>query len=213
MSEGTATFPGEVDVTWSMGTARSECCKAIDGVTVRKRVLSVNVIDNGVDPMTAEDVAKLALYDATDPEDLTLDGAWEVITELPAGTAALQYIGFGGASYNYQAHNFGAAGVGNYEIHRGKGVFKVGWTAVPAWRAIDGPTARLEYRLALIPCYSWGVPSGSPTYTDVALDLAASPGTEDFEDPDWQPLLEPANGYLRDVDPGDAYSTQECLGD
>ncbi len=218
MSEFTFTPPGTIQRNIYNFPARSACCK-LDPAMIRRRV--VRVLLDG-DP--TRDPSKIALFESTDAADFAEedgDGIWDVLWDDDLDDAALVHtelappeIGeYLDANYFVQSPPEGDTGT------RAKGCYKLGWdrtiTPTPAWRAMDGDTVRVDWKI-------WeDSGTGFEELSTGFEDITIAPGASSVYQADWTDFPEPAAGTKQAIAyPGVwtfafaeyAYAGRECFG-
>ena len=216
------TPPGDVDSSWSVFPARSECCPDYTSTKIALLVLgsSYPIIYNPGNPTELARVTAMnALFNATDPADLG-EGYWQVRWNFGLGVAEIfeqSVFGYVGAQ-----HFDGTGTFSNLKLGRAKMAVQFGWSGYsPAWRAIDGPTVTVSYYLRTEPLDSNGNRTLGSTIGDLqTLVLDIDPGdTEAWSD--WIDFAEPSGnnaisifGPIDDEDhPSLAFATQGCIGE
>lgn len=215
------TPPGDLDRSWDVFPARSECCPE-DGYIKRSLLVLGDSYPVEYDPGNAPEVARLAamtsLFDATDPADLG-EGTWTshwLTFGLPP-RARIDGGGSGpiGPEYDVALHFEGPATSPDYYISRAKSAVKFGWKqgTRPPWRAIDGPTVTVSYYIRTYPLDSAGAPTlGSTLGAKQTVVINVAPGaTEAFSD--WSDFAEPSGNYALTIEAVTAYATQLCIGE
>jgi hypothetical protein len=224
------TPPGDLDSSWSVFPARSECCP--EGVAIKQAILALgSTYPFEYDPGDAAEVARLAamesLFDATDPADLG-EGYWIVVWNFAALTPGAEIHSVGGSGmpfgpdwYVGAQHFTGAATSPDLYIARAKMALKFGWQngVNPPWRTIDGPTVTISYYVRTEPLDASGERTlGSTIGAEQTFDLAVAPDdTEAWSD--WIDFAEPSGDEAVTIvefdgdHPLRAYATQGCIGE
>lgn len=216
-TSGSTGYPGILDAAWSHVPARHACCPL--GPVGLSDVGQV-FLDR---PFTFENWAiVLTAFGTRDPEDeATLIKLFLESNPDPPPDHIVGELDLGAASaFAEKREEQYDPGPGNYvDLFQAKAAFKLAFGLTPPWRAIDGASITMTYRLITY-TYELDAETGywitsplpDPEYGEW-IEVTVTPGVGDtVAKSDFIALPLPADGKRVEVGLGEAIATQTCLG-